>query len=146
VTRARSKRSTPARHRRGAQLRLGAWSERELVVDLFAGGGGASEGIARALGRHPDIAINHDPAAIAMHAANHPTTVHFCESVFRVTPREVVGGRPVGLPPGALREGRLTAADVARAWFASAWDARFPRTPWASNAWAWAVDVRRVET
>ncbi|AKF06043.1 C-5 cytosine-specific DNA methylase [Sandaracinus amylolyticus] len=80
-----------------SQLRLGAWVERELVVDLFAGGGGASEGIARALGRHPDIAVNHDPAAIAMHAANHPTTVHYCESVFRVTPREVVGGRPVGL-------------------------------------------------
>ncbi len=77
-------------------MRLGAWTERELVVDLFAGGGGASEGISRALGRHPDIAVNHDPAAIAMHRANHPTTVHFCESVFKVTPRDVVGGRPVG--------------------------------------------------
>lgn len=65
-------------------------------MDLFAGGGGASEGISRALGRHPDIAVNHDPAAIAMHRANHPTTVHFCESVFKVTPRDVVGGRPVG--------------------------------------------------
>jgi DNA (cytosine-5)-methyltransferase 1 len=82
---------------RSSQLRLGAWVERELVVDLFAGGGGASEGISRALGRHPDIAINHDPAAVAMHAANHPTTVHYCESVFRVEPREAVGGRPVGL-------------------------------------------------
>lgn len=82
---------------RATQLRLGAWVEHELVVDLFAGGGGASEGIARALGRHPDIAINHDSCAVAMHAANHPTTTHYCESVFRVQPRDACGGRPVGL-------------------------------------------------
>jgi DNA (cytosine-5)-methyltransferase 1 len=80
-----------------AQMRLGAWVERELVVDLFAGGGGTSEGIAQALGRHPDIAINHDPEAVAMHTANHPTTTHYCESVFKVAPRDAVGGRPVGL-------------------------------------------------
>jgi DNA (cytosine-5)-methyltransferase 1 len=48
-------------------MRLGAWVEREIVVDLFAGGGGASEGIARALGRHPDIAVDHDPAFITKH-------------------------------------------------------------------------------
>lgn len=93
-----ARKAPPTRHRHAApQLRLGAWVERELVVDLFAGGGGASEGIARALGRHPDIAINHDPAAVAMHAANHPTTTHYCESVFKVQPRDAVGGRPVGL-------------------------------------------------
>jgi protein gp37 len=67
VTRARSKRSTPARHRRSAQLRLGAWSERELVVDNFAGGGGASTGIEAALGRPVDIAINHWSEALSVH-------------------------------------------------------------------------------
>ena len=72
-------------------------TQRELVVDLFAGGGGTSEGIRRALGRDPDIAVNHDPAAIAMHAANHPTTRHYCESVFEVSPNAACGGRPVGL-------------------------------------------------
>lgn len=98
MTRARSKRGkSPARRRGGPQLRLGAWVERELVVDLFAGGGGASEGITRALGRHPDIAINHDPLAVAMHEANHPTTKHYCESVFKVSPIDACGGRPVGL-------------------------------------------------
>lgn len=69
----------------------------ELLVDNFAGGGGASTGIERALGRHVDIAINHDPEAVAMHSANHPQTRHFCESVWDVDPREATGGRPVGL-------------------------------------------------
>jgi hypothetical protein len=59
---------------------------RELVVDSFAGGGGASTGIEAALGRPVDIAINHDPEAIAMHAANHPETRHFCENIWEVDP------------------------------------------------------------
>ena len=66
----------------------------ELVVDNFAGGGGASTGIERAIGRPVDIAINHDPQAIAMHQANHPQTLHLCESVWDVNPREVCAGRP----------------------------------------------------
>jgi site-specific DNA-cytosine methylase len=70
---------------------------RELVVDSFAGGGGASLGITAAIGRGPDIAINHDAAAIAMHAANHPETRHITEDVFRASPRKVTRGRPVGL-------------------------------------------------
>lgn len=70
---------------------------RELVVDNFAGGGGASTGIALAIGRSVDIAINHDPAAIAMHKANHPETKHLCESVWDVDPRKVTQGQPVGL-------------------------------------------------
>lgn len=70
---------------------------RELIIDNFAGGGGASTGIYLATGRHPDIAINHDPQALAMHAANHPTTEHHCESVWEVDPRELAAGRPVGL-------------------------------------------------
>lgn len=69
----------------------------ELVVDNFAGGGGASTGIERALGRPIDIAINHDPEALAMHQANHPETLHLCESVFAVNPVEITGNRPVGL-------------------------------------------------
>lgn len=70
---------------------------RELIVDSFAGGGGASLGIAWATGRHPDVAINHEPAAIAMHAANHPKTKHYTEDVFEVSPRAVTRGRPAGL-------------------------------------------------
>jgi len=69
----------------------------EIIVDLFAGGGGASAGIAAALGRHPDIAVNHDATAIAVHAANHPGTHHECASVWHVEPRAACAGRPVGL-------------------------------------------------
>lgn len=69
----------------------------EIIVDNFAGGGGASTGIKQAIGRDIDIAINHDPAAIAMHKANHPYTQHLCESVWDVDPRQVVQGRPVSL-------------------------------------------------
>lgn len=69
----------------------------ELVIDNFAGGGGASTGIELALGRHVDIAINHDAKAVAMHAANHPQTKHYCESVWDVNPRQITEGRPIGL-------------------------------------------------
>lgn len=69
----------------------------ELVIDLFAGGGGASTGIEQAIGRHVDIAVNHDPQAIALHTINHPQTRHFCSDVFEVDPLEVTDGQPVGL-------------------------------------------------
>lgn len=69
----------------------------DLIVDNFAGGGGASVGIEQALGRSPDIAVNHDPEAIAMHAENHPATRHFCASVFDIDPVEATQGRRVGL-------------------------------------------------
>ncbi len=69
----------------------------ELIVDNFAGGGGASLGIEMAIGRHVDIAINHDPAAIAMHMKNHPTTEHYFESVWDVDPVEITKGWPVSL-------------------------------------------------
>jgi DNA (cytosine-5)-methyltransferase 1 len=68
-----------------------------LVIDLFAGGGGASTGIEAAIGRPVDIAVNHNPEAIAMHQANHPQTRHFCESVWDVCPRTVTQGRPIAL-------------------------------------------------
>ncbi len=70
---------------------------RELVVDNFAGGGGASTGIRMALGRDVDIAINHDESAIAMHKINHPTAVHYQEDVWAVDPVKACAGRPVGL-------------------------------------------------
>ena len=69
----------------------------ELIVDNFAGGGGASTGIEQAIGRPVDIAINHNPVALAMHETNHPHTKHYCESVWDVDPRKVTQGRPVGL-------------------------------------------------
>ena len=71
--------------------------KRELVVDNFAGGGGASTGIEMAIGRSVDIAINHDPDAIKMHKANHPKTKHYCENVWDVDPKEACAGQPVGL-------------------------------------------------
>ena len=70
---------------------------RPLIVDSFAGGGGASTGIELALGRSPDIAINHNAAALAMHQANHPETLHLSKNIWQVDPLEAVRGRPVGL-------------------------------------------------
>ena len=70
---------------------------RELFVDNFAGGGGASTGIEMAIGHSVDIAINHDPDAIAMHKANHPATRHYCEDVWQVDPAEACAGSPVAL-------------------------------------------------
>lgn len=75
---------------------------REMIVDLFAGGGGASQGIFMATGRHADVAVNHDPQAVALHAINHPTTKHYCCDVFEVDPLEACADehgnpRPVGL-------------------------------------------------
>ncbi|HZZ80980.1 MAG TPA: DNA cytosine methyltransferase [Gemmataceae bacterium] len=70
---------------------------REMIIDSFAGGGGASLGIERALGRGPDVAINHDADAIAMHAANHPDTKHYPNDIWSLSPATVTKGNPVGL-------------------------------------------------
>ena len=83
-------------YRGKTQFELGI-DQRELIVDNFAGGGGASSGIEDAVNHPVDIAINHDPDAIAMHKTNHPLTKHYCESVWDVDPVEVCDGRPVGL-------------------------------------------------
>ena len=83
--------------KRHSRARFAAGLFDELIVDLFAGGGGASMGIEAALGRAVDVAVNHDPAAVACHVANHPHTRHHCASVFEVDPIEATGGRPVGL-------------------------------------------------
>lgn len=69
----------------------------ELIIDSFAGGGGASTGIEQALGRHVDIAINHDESAILMHKTNHPHTKHYCENIWEVDPKEATKGQKVGL-------------------------------------------------
>jgi DNA (cytosine-5)-methyltransferase 1 len=68
-----------------------------LIIDNFAGGGGSSTGIEMALGRSPNFAINHDPEALAMHEANHPETVHLCESVWDVDIAGSVAGQHVQL-------------------------------------------------
>lgn len=69
----------------------------EIIIDNFAGGGGASTGIELALGRPVTVAINHDPAAILMHKTNHPYTLHLQDSVWNIDPVEICAGRPVGL-------------------------------------------------
>ena len=69
----------------------------ELMVDNFAGGGGASTGMEMATGISVDIAINHDPEAIRMHKTNHPSTKHYCENVWDLDPIEVCKGRPVAI-------------------------------------------------
>ncbi|MGO7560526.1 DNA cytosine methyltransferase [Rhizobium johnstonii] len=68
-----------------------------MIIDSFAGGGGASTGIEMALGRSPDLAINHNAAALALHAANHPQTLHLSENIYKVDPLDYVAGRHVGL-------------------------------------------------
>ncbi len=68
-----------------------------MIIDSFAGGGGASTGIEAALGRPIDVAINHDAEALAMHAANHPDTLHLTSNIWRVDPAEVCEGRRVAL-------------------------------------------------
>lgn len=79
----------------GSQFILGIAAK--LIIDLFAGGGGASTGIEQAVGRHVDISVNHDRDAVGMHQANHPQTKHYCEDVFAVCPVQATEGRPVGL-------------------------------------------------
>lgn len=87
--------TTLTKQHRRAKTAAGLFDE--MIVDNFAGGGGASLGIEQAIGRAVDIAINHDRSALAMHAANHPHTRHLCEDVWSVDPVEVCAGRPVGL-------------------------------------------------
>lgn len=69
----------------------------EIMVDLFAGGGGTSTGFEFATGRPVTIAVNHDKAAVKMHTINHPFTEHYCENILEVDPEKACKGRPVGL-------------------------------------------------
>lgn len=68
-----------------------------IIIDCFAGGGGASVGIEMALGRYVDIAVNHDPEAIRIHTVNHPNTLHLTEDIFKVDLQKYVNGRHVAL-------------------------------------------------
>lgn len=72
-------------------------NNKDLIIDCFAGGGGASVGIEMALGRQVDIAINHDPDAILMHKTNHPDTLHLTEDIFKVDLKKYVNGQHVAL-------------------------------------------------
>ena len=89
-----SRKEKPRKYR---GLLTGKMINGELVVDNFAGGGGASTGIELATGYSVDIAINHDPEAIRMHKVNHPNTEHYCENVWAVDPVKACNGHPVGL-------------------------------------------------
>jgi DNA (cytosine-5)-methyltransferase 1 len=81
-----------------------------LIIDNFAGGGGASTGIEMALGRPIDVAINHDAEAVAMHAANHPRTHHLCQNVWKADPIEVVA-------EASARRGSSVPLPIELAWF-----------------------------
>ena len=86
-----SQRAFPFPRTPASRLRPG-----EIVVDLFAGGGGASTALEQALGRPVDIAINHNPWAVSMHAANHPLTTHLCQDVWEADPRNECAGKAGG--------------------------------------------------
>ena len=88
----------------------------EIIVDSFAGGGGASTGIELATGRPVTIAINHDPDAILMHKTNHPYTEHYQASVWDVDPREVCQGLPQWVILGAETGNRMDKVKPRREW------------------------------
>ena len=105
----------------------------ELVVDNFAGGGGASEGIEQALGRSVDLAINHDATAIAVHTANHPGSEHAVADVWDIDPEQATNGMPVGLAwfspdcrhHSKAKGGRPVSKSVrGLAWVAARWAAK----------------------
>ena len=102
---------------------------KEIIVDSFAGGGGASTGIKLATGREVDIAINHDPDAILMHKTNHPNTMHYQADVWDVDPVEVCAGRPVGLlwesdtEAIVIHSYRKARSGWSRAWERIVWEA-----------------------
>lgn len=113
--------------------------KQELIVDNFAGGGGASTGIEMAVGRSVDIAINHDPDAIAMHRANHPNTRHYCENVWDVDPVEVCEGNPVGLAwfsPDCTHFSRAKGGKPV--------DKNIRGLAWVTLRWAYAVRPRVI--
>lgn len=114
-----------------------AWSG--AIVDSFAGGGGASSGIELALGRSPDVAINHNPIALGVHAVNHPTTRHLVESVWRVDPVEATRGRPVDLAwfsPDCRHFSRAKGAPLR--------DQRIRGLAWSAVRWAASLARPRV--
>lgn len=118
---------------------------RPLIVDLFAGGGGASEGIRRALGRGPDYAINHSSAALALHAANHPETKHINANVWDVDPRALTAGRPVGLLWASPDCKHFSKAKGAAVRDRNTRDLAWVVTRWAEEARPQVICVENVE-
>lgn len=111
----------------------------ELIVDNFAGGGGASTGIELAIGRSPDLAINHDPEAVAMHRVNHPETEHFCGDVWEVDPEAATRGRSVGLAwfsPDCKHHSKAKGGKPR--------DAKIRALAWVVNRWARKVKPRVI--
>lgn len=118
-------------------LRL--FDDREIVVDLFAGGGGTSLGIEWAIGRSPMVAVNHDPVAIAMHAANHPRTRHLVGNVWDVRPSDVADGRRVGLAwfsPDCCHHSKCKGGKPK--------SRRIRALAWVANRWAHEVKPRVI--
>ena len=111
----------------------------ELFIDNFAGGGGASTGIEMAIGRSVDIAINHDPDAIAMHRANHPHTKHYCEDVWEVNPAEACGENSV-----ALTWFSPDCKHFSRAKGGKPVDRNIRGLAWVAVKWAYAVRPRVI--
>lgn len=112
---------------------------KEIVVDNFAGGGGASTGIEIAIGRSVDIAIDHDPAAIALHKVNHPDTEHYTEDVWKVDPKEACAGRKV-----ALAWFSPDCKHFSRAKGAKPVSAKIRGLAWVAVKWAKAVRPRVI--
>ena len=111
----------------------------ELIVDLFAGGGGMSVAIEQALGRHADIAVNHNDDALSMHRANHPQTRHFIADVFEVDPRGATQGRPVGhlhLSPDCTHFSQAKGGQPR--------NAKIRGLSWVANRWAGQVRPRCI--
>jgi DNA (cytosine-5)-methyltransferase 1 len=111
----------------------------ELIVDLFAGGGGLSTACEQALGRSPDIAINHNDDALSMHRANHPQTRHFVADVFEVCPRGATQGRPVGylhLSPDCTHHSQAAGGQPR--------DERIRALTWIGRRWAGQVRPRII--
>lgn len=124
-------------------LLLDGWSPGagpEIIVDTFAGAGGASCGIERALGRSPDVALNHDPVALAIHQANHPHTRHICQDIWQAPPVWATQGRPVGLlwaSPDCTHYSRAKGKAVKR-------DQKIRELAWGVVRWAEQVHPRVI--
>lgn len=114
-------------------------SEREITVDLFAGGGGMSDGMESAMGRPVDIAVNHDPEAIAMHMVNHPHTEHYIEDVYQVDPRKATRGRRV-----AWLHGSPNCTEYSKAKGDKPRDSKIRGLAWVFISWGHAVRPRVI--
>jgi DNA (cytosine-5)-methyltransferase 1 len=119
--------------------------QRELIIDLFAGGGGASKGIELALGISPDVAVNHDPLAVQMHARNHPKTRHYCQDVWSVQPNHVTGGVPVGLLHASPDCTHFSKAKGGKPKDAKIRDLAWVIVRWAEEVWPRIITMENVE-